>query len=149
MSRVKLLVNGSAGWINRNFLGGGEALEIRLNSGLEYQPTPNSRVPVETFEIGAEISLEFPRFLLPFNTVGLIPKRMQPKSRASLSVSRLSRVEFDRETFNVKLNYNWRENSRKTHSIDLVNLSYSRLFAIDSSFINQLNPIHERYSVIA
>lgn len=135
-------INGSIGWTNRNFLGSGEALEVRLNSGLEYQPSATSRVPVQTFEIGGEVSLSFPRFLLPFNTVGLLPKRMQPNSKVSASISRLTRSEFDRETFNITLTYNWQENSRKTHSISLLDVSYSRLFSVDSAgFLNQLDTI--------
>lgn len=136
-------INGSIGWINRNFLKAGEAFEIRLNSGLEYQANPNSDVPSETFEVGGEISLSFPRFVLPFNTVGLLPKRMRPESQISLSINRLSRFEFDRETFRAKLSYTWKESSKKTHQLSLTDISYSRLFDIDEFFFLSLSPIQQ------
>ena len=134
-------VNGSLGWINRNFLGGGEALEIRLNSGLEYQPAPNSSKPRPTTEIGTEISLAFPRFLLPFDTEGLLPKRMQPKSRTSIYYNHISRYEFDRETFGAKLSYQWRESRDKSHQIDLMDLSYSKITDPIQSFKDNLTDI--------
>ncbi len=134
--------NGSIGVLNRNTFGGGEQLEFRLNAGLEYQPTigPNQAVS-RTLELGAEVSLLFPRFLLPFNSVDLLPKRMQPKSRIALSASRLSRIEFDREILQARLSYLWNESQRKFHQVDLVDFTYSRLFAIQDNFRNQLTPI--------
>ena len=135
-------ISGSVGIINRNLFKGGEALSFKVNSGLEYQPTiAQSENLSRTFELGAEIRIDFPRFLLPFNSVGLLPKRMQPKSSISLYANRTARVEFDRETYGGSLSYNWRENSQKTHQVDLLNISYSNLFAIESFFINQLDPI--------
>jgi len=133
---------GSVGIINRNLFGGGEALSFNVNSGLEYQPSiSNSEVLSRTFEVGAELKIELPRLLLPFNTEGLVPKRMLPHSSINIYANRTARIEFDRETFGGRLNYEWQENSQKTHRISLLNVSFSNLFSIDASFISQLDPI--------
>jgi outer membrane translocation and assembly module TamA len=135
-------VLGSVGIINRNLFGGGEALSFNINSGLEYQPSlSNSEVLSRTFEIGVELKLELPRLMLPFNAEGLIPKRMLPRSSFNIYANRTARVEFDRETFGGRLNYDWQENPQKTHRISLLNVSFSNLFSIDNSFISQLDPI--------
>lgn len=135
-------ISGSAGIINRNLFKGGEALSFKINSGLEYQPTiAQTETLSRTFEFGAEVRIDIPRFLLPFNTVGLVPKRMQPKSSVSIYANRTERVEFDRETYGGALSYSWRESLQKTHSVDLLNISYSNLLEIESFFINQLDPI--------
>ncbi len=135
-------ISGSVGIINRNLFRGGEALSFKINSGLEYQPTiAQSETLSRTFEFGAEVKIEFPRFLLPFNTVGIVPKRMQPKSSISIYANRTNRVEFDRETFGGSLSYTWRESPQKNHQVDLFSMSYSNLFAIEDFFINQLDPI--------
>lgn len=135
-------VLGSVGIINRNLFGGGEALSFNINSGLEYQPSvSNSEILSRTFEIGAELKIELPRFLLPFNTEGLTPKRMLPKSSFNIYANRTARVEFDRETFGGRLNYEWQESPQKTHRVSLLNVSFSNLFSIDNSFISQLDPI--------
>jgi hypothetical protein len=132
------------GYQNRNLFRGGELFDVRLTLGFEYQPTPGSDEFSETREIGGEVGIYFPRFLLPFNTVGLVPKRMQPASRLSVSVSNLDRVEFRRVTLQTALSYQWRESLRKTHQIDLVDLAYSRLFSISPEFFGNLNPIQQR-----
>lgn len=135
-------ISGSAGIINRNLFKGGEALSFKINSGLEYQPTiAQTETLSRTFEFGAEVRIDIPRFLLPFNTVGLVPKRMQPKSSASIYANRTERVEFDRETYGGALSYSWQESLKKTHSVDLINISYSNLLEVESFFINQLDPI--------
>lgn len=133
---------GSVGIINRNLFGGGEALSFNINSGLEYQPSlGNNEELSRTFEFGAEIKLDLPRLLLPFNSEGLIPKRMLAKSSLNLYANRTARVEFDRETFGGRLNYEWQESSQKTHRITLLNASFSNLFSIDESFRSQLDTI--------
>lgn len=135
-------ISGSVGIINRNLFKGGEALSFKINSGLEYQPTiAQSENLSRTFELGAEIRIDVPRFLLPFNTVGLFRKRMQTRSSVSIYANRTARVEFDRETFGGSLSYNWKESPYKSHQVDLLNISYSNLFAIDTTFIRQLDPI--------
>lgn len=137
-------VRGSVGWTNRNFLGAGEALEVRLSAGIDYQPTPGSEMLSQTREVGAEATLRFPRFLLPFNTVGLLPKRMQPESRISASLSQLNRIEFDRQTFRTVLSYNWKESRRKSHQVDLADLSYSLLDLKQERFLDNLSPVQLR-----
>lgn len=135
-------IRGSIGIINRNLFGGGEALSFNITSGLEYQPTvANNENLSRTFELGAELRVDIPRFLLPFNTEGLLPKRMLPRSSLSIYASRIARIEFDRETFGGRLSYQWNESTKKNHKVDLLSISFSNLFSIDTNFINQLDPI--------
>lgn len=138
-------IRGSIGIINRNLFKGGEALSFNVSTGLEYQPTvANNDNLSRTFELGAELRIDFPRFLLPFNTEGLLPKRMLPRSSVSLYANRIARIEFDRETFGGRISYEWNESSKKTHKVDLLNISFSNLFSIDTAnFINQLDPIQQ------
>ncbi len=136
--------NLSLGFTNRNLFGGGEALQFKFNTGLEFQATIVDDKFTQTFEVGVEIGIDLPRFLLPFNTVGLLPKRMQPKSKISLSINRFRRTEFQRETFNGKLSYIWKETRHKTHKVDLVDLSYSNIFNPSPSFLENLNDIQQQ-----
>ncbi len=147
-STTKPGLNGSVGWIDRNVFGAGEALEIRFNAGLQFYPSADSTVTgtdaTRTLELGGEISLDFPRWLLPFNTVGLFPKRMQPKSRASIYYNFLERIEFDRNTFGGKLSYSLRESRRKSHSFEVADLTYSKVSQINSQFLLALSDIQRR-----
>jgi len=135
---------GGIGYTNRNLFRAGEQLKIKLNAGLEWQPTAASeRQFSRTWEVGAEASLSFPRFLLPFNTVGMIPKRMQPSSQLSTSLSLLRRDEFNRNTVRTSLRYRWRQSTRKIHEIYLFDIAYSRLFDLQASFLNALTDIQQ------
>lgn len=136
-------VRSGIGWINRNLFKGGEILDIHLNAGLEYQPTASNSGFSQTFEIGSEIGIRFPRFLLPFNSVGLIPKRMQPYSRLSLSYNKLLRAEFKRETFNAGLSYIWRPNVRLSQQVYLFDIAYSKLYDRQQEFLNNLTDIQQ------
>lgn len=139
-------ISGSVGVINRNFFKGGEAFNIRINSGLEYQTTIGDANKVTpAFEIGGEVSIDFPRFIMPFiNTEGLLPKRMQPKSQVSLSYNLLSRQEFTRQTFGTKLSYNWKESQRKSHRLDLIDITYSQIIDTTADFYNDLSEIQQQ-----
>lgn len=132
------------GYTNRNLFKAGEKLQIKVNAGLEWQPTAASeRQFSQTWEVGSEASISFPRFLLPFNTVGLVPKRMQPSSRIAASVSMLKRAEFDRNTIRSSLRYRWKQSSRKVHELYLFDVAYSQLDIKDQAFINALTDIQQ------
>ena len=138
-------INGFVGITNRNLFKAGEALKFEVNSGLEFQPTFTGNDNVSrTFELGTELSLEVPRFMLPINTVGLFPKRILPKTNISLRLSNIRRVEFERFTVTGAMNYQWKQGRNKTHQLNLANLTYSNL-TVDrnSSFFDALDPVQQ------
>lgn len=136
-------INLKVGWRSRNIFGGGEELDVKLNGGIEFQTGLTDDGRSQTYEIGGEMGIKFPRFLLPFNTIGLLPKRMKPSSRISIYGNRVLRNEFDRETFGGRLNYNWSESSTKTHSLDLADISYSRFFEKNFAFFGSLDDFQQ------
>ncbi|MCX8149339.1 BamA/TamA family outer membrane protein [Thermaurantimonas aggregans] len=127
-------VSGSVSWLNRNTFGKGEIFSLSLTGLLEVQLSQGQTGGFNTLEIGAEAAITFPRFLLPFNTEGLLPKRMEPRSRLSTGIIRQQRFQFDRVVYRAGLNYQWKESTQKTHQIDLLELNYIRLFKIDPDF---------------
>lgn len=138
-------VNGTVGWTIRNLFKGGEALTINLNSGFELTANPGTdNTRSLAFELGTEAILEFPRFLLPFNTQGILPKRMRPASEIGLYYSILNRQQFKRQTFGSRLSYTWKESGRKAHKVDLVDITYSRVSSIEPSFEEQLTDIQRQ-----
>jgi outer membrane protein assembly factor BamA len=134
-------INLSVGWVSRNIFNGGEEFQLKFNSGIEFQSGLSDQGTSQTYEIGGEASLRLPRFVLPFNTVGLVPKRMRPTSTISIFAGRVLRNEFDRENIGGRLSYGWNENSRKNHQFDLADISYSRLFDLNSDFLAGLSNI--------
>lgn len=127
-------VSGSLSWLNRNTFGKGEIFSLSITGLLEVQLSQGQTGGFNTLELGAEAALNFPRFLLPFNTEGLVPKRMEPRSKVSTAIIRQQRFQFDRVVYRAGLNYLWRESTHKNHQIDLLELNYIRLFKIDPDF---------------
>lgn len=138
---AQLGTNANIGWINRNAFGGGENLSVRLRGGIESQAIGELATDqfFNTFELSAEVSLLFPRFLLPFNTIGIIPKRMQPRTRMLLSAGRQSRVEFDRILYRGTLGYIWQQDLEQTHMIDLVDINVVQISQLRDEFLQNLN----------
>lgn len=128
-SSGNLGINGSLVFQNKNMFSGGEIFEVRLTGALESQAgaTVQDDILFNTSEFGVETSIKFPRFLLPFNTVGLVPKRYLPSSSVNLSISNQSRVDFDRLLFKTGLSYDFYEGKYKQHTINLIDLNFAQL----------------------
>ncbi len=132
-------IEGSFGWINRNLFKGGEIFNIRLKGSVAAQY--NSRYGDQLFntrEAGIETSLEFPKFLLPVNTFGLLPKRMNPRSGVAFDILWQERQEFSRVLFNVRLYYDWTESISKHHTLTLMDWRYTNVLNLDPDFAADL-----------
>ena len=122
-------INGSFSVQNRNAFKGAELLRFSITGGLEAQSVKNStadevveNTPFNTLEFGPEISLVFPRFLLPVDQ-NKFAKRFIPKTTISLSYNYQQRPDYIRNIINTTLNYSWSESNTKTHSVHPLNLS--------------------------
>lgn len=132
-------IGGSVGWTKRNLSGRGEIFNISLRGSIEAQY--NSRYSQEFFntrEVGAESSIEFPRFLLPFKSYGLLPKRMRPSSAIAFETIWQERAEYTRILFNTRLSYNWWESSTKQHILTLADWRYTNVLRIEDDFFDDL-----------
>lgn len=136
-------LNMSLGGTWRNVFGAGEALDLKFSGGFDYQATAGDDVASQAIEVGGELSISFPRFLLPFNSVGLLPKRMRPRSKISLSANRTTRFEFDRESFGGRLSYFWNETRLKTHNVDLYDVTFAKLYEINPTFEGNLSEFQQ------
>ena len=132
-------IGGSVSLLNRNIFKGGEILDFTIRGGLEAQFNASSSNNVfNTVEIGTEVGITFPRFLLAGNINRRIPKRMQPRSRLFTSYSFQNRIEFKRNIFTIGLLYNWRESTTKTHQINFLDLNYVDVLVKDPDYIESL-----------
>ncbi|GAB5557639.1 MAG: BamA/TamA family outer membrane protein [Schleiferiaceae bacterium] len=127
------------GWLNRNFFGGGESLELSVRGGIEAQVSFIDESQLfNTWELGGEVAVNFPRFIFPWVDENSFPKRMLPRSRVFLSASRTNRQEFDRLVYTLGLQYLWKESETKNHSINLTDLSYVKINRIDPDYLARL-----------
>jgi hypothetical protein len=77
------------------------------------------------YELTAQVALNFPRLLVPFNYYKLIPKRYTPTTSILLGSSIQNNIGLGKINFNTGLNYAANVNDRITHKLTLFNLQLS------------------------
>jgi len=122
---------------NSNIFRGSETLRLKARGALEAQkifgsnPDYAKGTPFfNTIETGLEVSIIFPRFLIPIRQERF-PKYFRPKTTTSLGFGYENRPEYQRWLTNFSFGYDWKESERKRHQI----------FPFDWSVINvRLSP---------
>lgn len=126
----------SISWKNRNFFRGAELFTASLFGGMEYQVNGTQNVATNRF--GAELNLFVPRVLAPF--------RLNTTSEF-VSKTRISaRYEFYNRTDQYTLNsyrgsygFIWKENIRKEHEFNVLNVNYVKPINITPEFQKALD----------
>jgi outer membrane protein assembly factor BamA len=141
-------IAGSFVYQNRNLFRGAEVLELRLKGGFEAQRTFNDAIstsnnigdlsnPVNQFntvELGPELNLYIPRFLLPFRINA--SKRSNPKTTFTSAFTYQRRPDYTRYITNLSFAYTWRESTSKAHSVSPLVLNFVKV---------DLKPYFEEY----
>lgn len=130
---------------NRNAFRGAELLKLSfLGSYFNSNSGPG-------WEIGADASLEIPRFIAPFGLNKLVPKEMSPRTLFSIGSSFQKNIGLDRQTFTFLTDYKWQFNAKKTIQLEIFNTQYIQnlnigsYFDIYSSEFSNLDNVAEAY----
>jgi outer membrane protein assembly factor BamA len=125
---------------NSNIFRGSETLRLKARGALEAQKLfgnnaeYSSATPFfNTIETGIELSIIFPRFLIPIKQEKF-PKYFRPKTTASLGFGYEIRPEYERWLTSLTFGYDWKESERKRHQIfpfdwSVINVALSPEFA--------------------
>lgn len=121
------------GVTNRNMFGGGEQLGVTLTGSYEWQTGANRSKVFNSYEIGLQGSLAFPRLLLP---------RFMPRLRRDLSWTRitvnadlLNRPHYFRMAqFNAGFSYDWNPSRYTSNTLTLLKMTYTNLLHTTADF---------------
>ncbi|MDO6745368.1 BamA/TamA family outer membrane protein [Tenacibaculum soleae] len=86
------------------------------------------------WEIGADLSLEVPRFMAPFGLQSLVPKRMFPKTKFFIGGGVQKNIGLDNQNISVGIDYKWNYNKLKSIQLEFFNTQYIRNFNVDNYF---------------
>jgi outer membrane translocation and assembly module TamA len=86
------------------------------------------------WELGADISVEVPRFIAPFGLSKLVPKEMSPRTNISIGSSFQKNIGLDRQTFTFMTDFKWQFNTKKTIQVEVLNTQYVQNLNVDSFF---------------
>lgn len=149
----ELGLSGKFSIINRNTFKGAETFKFSFlgsffNTSVE---SISSNDFFNAWEIGADLSLEIPRFVAPFGISKWVPKRMSPKTRFSVGTGIQKNIGLDKQTITAIVDYKWKFNKKKTIHLELFNAQYIRnlnsghYFNIYNSEFEKLQGIEEAY----
>lgn len=135
-------VSGKFSITNRNTFKGAELLKFSvLGSWFNSNTGPG-------WEIGADTSIEIPRFVAPFGLSKFVPKEMSPRTLFSLGSSYQKNIGLDRQTFTILTDYKWQYNPKKTIQLEILNTQYIQNLNVDS-FFNIYNSEYKSLNEIA
>lgn len=134
----------SVTFTNRNFLGGAELFQLKVNSAYEVQVGGQTEgKALNAFELGLESSLTVPRFIAPIR-IDYSSRKFIPKTVFKAGVNLQNRVGYFRmNSFNIGAGYNWMETEAKTHELYPIDISYVQTDKRSPDFETQLraNPV--------
>ena len=119
-------VSPSVDLTSRNIFGGAENLTTGL-SGIfgSVVSSKSTDKRALAYEISAQVALNFPRLLLPFQTWKVVPKRYSPYSSIILGTSVQDNIGLGRVNFNASLNYFANANDIVSHRLSIFNTQLS------------------------
>lgn len=129
-------------WKNRNTFKGAELLTVNAYAGTEVQYS-GQYSGYNTFRVGAEANLTFPRFLIPifnFNTSG----SYVPRTNLQLGYDLLNRQKlYTLKSFRGQFGYIWKENIRKEHQLYPISVNYVQPINVTPEYLKGVdtNPI--------
>lgn len=129
----------------KNVFKGGESLSLKIEGDYEWQtrnaPGTHDKTLINSWEMGASLSLSFPRLLLPKES--LRERRYTNSTEAKLSITRMTRANYFRMvSFGGELTYQYQSSRVLKHSISPFSLTFNVIRASTHQFdsIRQANP---------
>ena len=134
-------VASSVNYTHRNLFHSAETFNFKVRGA--YEAISGFSNPY--FEIGSEVSIHLPKFVLPF-LKNSFTRRMRTSTEIALSYNSQARPEYDRTLFSGGIRYQWQQWGRLSgrHQFDLLDIDYVYIPRIDSVFFNRL-PVNARY----
>lgn len=111
-------------WRNRNTFRGAELLTASIYSGTDFQAGGNEDLSNRNYlKLGSQVTLAIPRFITPFRITS--KGAYVPKTRFTLGYDYLKRQNsYVLNSFRSIAGYTWRENIRKEHDLNIVDINY-------------------------
>lgn len=144
-SGSKLGIAGNFVYQNLNLFRGGEVLTLKVTGGIEWQAGGSDRKTTlwlfNTIQTGAELTLDFPKFLLPVSPE-ILPRVLRPRTTIKTGVNYQNRPDYERYVTNASFGYSWRYGDFSAHTLTPVEVNSVSIFP-DSAFLRRLNKLND------
>lgn len=130
---------------HRNMFKGSETFMFKLRGAYEAVSGLQSTLNQNYIELGAEATINFPRFMFPFLS-GNFKRRIRATTEFGLQYNYQMRPEFTRIVASAGWSYKWGvQQQRSQHRIDLLDINYLYMPSIDRSFKEDYLEKNENY----
>jgi outer membrane protein assembly factor BamA len=146
-------ISGSFVYKNKNLFRGAEILQFKFTGGLESQVVAkgvedniNGLPLFNTIEINPEISLVFPKLLIPFKPHRVI-RYGDPKSTISLGYNFQQRPDYTRSIFTAKFGYQWMQSQFARHYLNPLEVNFVNIYNQSASFTARIDSLRDKLLV--
>lgn len=124
----------SVAFQHRNMFKGSETFMFKLRGAYEAVSGLQSSLNQDYIELGAEATINFPRFMFPFVSSDF-KRRIRATTEFGLQYNYQMRPEFTRIVASAGWSYKWGvQQQRSQHRIDLLDINYLYMPSIDQTF---------------
>ncbi len=132
---------------NRNIFRGAEILNLRFKGALEASGEAGGQqvfkgLPFNTAELGVDVSLDFPKLLIPFSPER-ITQSTRPQTTILAGINYRQRTAYTRYILNVSYGYQWQPDNQRQHQFTPLEISSIKIFndSILQAQIPDANPL--------
>jgi outer membrane protein insertion porin family len=127
----------SVSWHNRNTFRAGQQLHITAFVGSEVQYN-DSLKGFNTFRLGAEATLSYPRIVSPFFDFR-VKSAYVPRTNITLGYEALNKAKlYTLNSFRFSYGYLWRESIVKQHEFNPISINYVQPFKVSDIYQKQM-----------
>lgn len=144
-------VSGTFTYRNKNLFRGAEILQFKITGGLETQVVA-SNIETETtgvlsifntIEVNPEISLVFPKLLVPFKPHRIV-RYGDPKSIVSVGYKYQQRPDYTRSIFTAKFGYQWMQSQNARHYLNPLEVNFVNIYNESDSFLVRISGLRDK-----
>jgi outer membrane protein insertion porin family len=124
-------------WRNRSAFRAGELLSISAYGGYETQISGQNK-GFNLMRVGAQVSLTWPRFIIPFNfnSTG----NFVPRTKASFGYELINRQKlYTLNSSTISWSYIWKESIKKEHQLTLLDFNYVQPSKVTDLYMRQID----------
>ncbi|MFC2104941.1 BamA/TamA family outer membrane protein, partial [Bacteroidota bacterium] len=139
-------VGGNFLYQHRSLFGGAEITDFRINGAIETIDEQNIAGNYYTTEIGGNVTVSIPKFILPIFKGERFSKKYSPKTQISVGYNYQDRIDYRRSIANMSYGYIWDGNRYLKHSIKLLELNAVNLPYATQDFKNYIDSTYLKSS---
>ena len=134
-------VGGRLSYQHKSLFGGAEILNVSVYGKIESQNTftkgLNENIAFNSEEVGANVSLHFPKFLLPLRSDKFV-KNNAPRTVLDFTMNNKNRPEYRRSIYGSSFGYYWVSKRFFKHQLKLIDISAVKVFDMDPDYYQSI-----------